>query len=182
MSVFRSSKSALIVGLLIVACATPVAFAGASLDIRPSVCPNLINRDSRVVLPVALVSDVHFVASRLDIDPTSLVLSRADGMGGSATPLDVRPAVILLDVAAPAVSGMCSTQGVDGIRDLRILFGQADVVTQLELDALPLPAVVGLCLSGQTGDGTPFNACDHIFLYKLTFPRRGGPLGTLPFP
>ncbi len=180
MSHSRNWKSLLFVCLLVAACATPAALAGASLDIRPSICPNLINRDTRAVLPVALVGDVDFVVSH--VVPASLELSRADGVGGSARPqfrrgkrtvrpsagLPARLALRLVDIAAPRVSGMCSTLGADGIRDLRILFRQSDVVTQLELGALPLNATVELCLSGQSDDGTPFSACDHVSVTGLT--------------
>ena len=84
MSNCRNSKSALIICLLIVVCATPAALAGASLDIRPSICPNLINRDVRGILPMVLVGDVDFVVSHVNL--ASLELSRADGVGGSVTP------------------------------------------------------------------------------------------------
>ena len=187
MSHFRSLKSALIIFSLLVAAGAAPALAGASLDIRPSVCPNLISRNARTVLPVALVSDVDFVVSRLDIDTATLELSRADGVGGIAKPIvrrTFRPATRLVDVAAPAVSGMCSTFGADGIRDLSIVFGQANVVSELELRNLPLNSFVELCLSGQTGDGTPFSACDHVIVSEFrlfaTPPPDDDDLGTLP--
>lgn len=164
-----NSKSALIVCLLIVVCATPVALAGASLDIRPSVCPNLINRDVRGILRVALVGDVDFVVSHVEL--ASLELSRADGVGGGIAPRlgQRRPFLArLVDIAAPAVSGMCSTFGADGIRDLRVLFGQAAVVSRLELGALAPNATVEICLSGQTTDGTTFSACDHAIVTALS--------------
>ena len=163
-----NSKSALIVCFLIVACAAPAVLAGPSLDIRPSICPNLVNRDVRGLLPVALVGDVDFVVSHVDL--ASLRLSRADGVGGSVTPLPSprRRFAGLVDVAAPPVSGMCSTLGADGIRDLRILFGQASVVTRLELGALEPNATVEICLSGQTRGGTPFSACDHAIVIALS--------------
>lgn len=163
-----NSKSALIICLLIVVCATPAALAGASLDIRPSICPNLINRDGRGILPMVLVGDVDFVVSHVEL--ASLELSRADGVGGSVTPRPSRRRrlVRLVDVAAPSVSGMCSTFGADGIRDLRILFGQAAVVTRLELGALAPNATVEICLSGRTIDGTPFSACDHAIVTALS--------------
>lgn len=183
MSNCRNSKSALIICLLIVVCATPAALAGASLDIRPSICPNLINRDVRGILPMVLVGDVDFVVSHVDL--ASLELSRADGVGGSVTPRPSprRRLVRLVDIAAPAVSGLCSTFGADGIRDLRILFGQAAVVTRLELGALAPNATVEICLSGQTIDGTPFSACDHAIVTALSdlTPPEFRDIETFPF-
>lgn len=184
MSNCRNSKSALIICLLIVVCATPAALAGASLDIRPSVCPNLINRDVRGILRVALVGDVDFVVSHVEL--ASLELSRADGVGGSVAPWlsQHRPfRARLVDIAAPAVSGLCSTFGADGIRDLRILFGQAAVVTRLELGALEPNATVEICLSGQTTDGTSFSACDHAIVTALSdlTPPEFRDIETFPF-
>jgi hypothetical protein len=159
MSCFRSQKSTLIVLLVVAACATP-ALAGASLDIRPSTCPNLIYRNAQSVVVAALVSDVDFVVSRLDINFGSLELSRADGVGDSIKPFSFRRAGFLADVAAPADSEACSTLGVDGMRDLRLFFGQARLVRLLGLSELN--GSVELCLSGQTGEGDAFNACDHV--------------------
>ncbi len=89
MSHFRSPKSALIILLLAAASAAP-ALAGASLDIRPSECPNLIDRGTFGRFPVALVSDYDFVVSRVGVDVGSLELRRADGVGGSARPIIFR--------------------------------------------------------------------------------------------
>jgi len=160
---FRSPKPALIILLLVAASAAP-ALAGASLDIRPSECPNLIDRGTFGRFPVALVSDYDFVVSRVGVDVGSLELRRADGVGGSARPIIFRRNTLIVDVAAPAVAGMCSTFGVDGLRDLRVYFGQRRVVRQLQLHTLPVNASIELCLSGQVRDGTPFDVCDHAIV------------------
>ena len=174
MSHFCDSRFALFVCLLIVACATPAALAGPSLDIRPSICPNFLDRDGSTSFAVALVGDPDFIVSRLDIDFESLRLSRADGVGGSSRallrPRSLKMATRLVDVAAPRVSDLCSTYGADGIRDLRVRFGQARIVRRLELDTVPLNSTVALCLSGQTGDGTPFDVCDDVIIISLGLP------------
>jgi len=174
MSHFCDSRFALFVCLLIVACATPAALAGPSLDIRPSICPNFLDRDGNTSFAVALVGDPDFIVSRLDIDFASLRLTRADGVGGSVRPM-LRPrsrkmAPRLIDVAAPRISDMCSTFGADGIRDLKVRFGQYRVVRRLELGTVPLNTTVELCLSGQTGDGTPFDVCDDVIIISLALP------------
>ncbi len=166
MSLFRRPKYALITILLVAVCAAPAVFAGPSLDIRPSVCPNLLTRNFNAPLGVALVSDVDFIVAEAGVDPASLLLSRADGIGGSAMPLSVRAAAVIMDVASPTPSGMCPVQAGDGLRDLRMLFGQSDVVDQLELDAVPLHSSIELCLSGDS-DGGPFEACDFVVVTEL---------------
>ena len=175
----RSPKSALVASLLVAACAAP-ALAGASLDIRPSTCPNLVERHARPLLALALVSDADFVVPRVDIDHATLELSRTDGVGGAIAPLVVFPASLMTDVAAPSVSGMCSTFGVDGIPDLRMLFSRANLFRQLELGSLPPNASIELCLSGQTGDGTPFNVCDIAIVTSVARIDGPGDLGSLP--
>jgi len=183
MSHARIPKSALIVLFLVVASAAP-ALAEASLDIRPSACPNLLNVRRPGYLPMALVSDRDFVASRVGVDPGSLELSRGDGMGGFARPLTSRGAISLSDVAAPAVGGMCSTFGADGLRDLKVLFGQSDVAKRLHLRNLPAYSSVELCLSGEIADGSSFNVCDDVLLINFrlfaTEPDDDDNIGELP--
>jgi hypothetical protein len=169
MSCFRSPKSAPIVLLLLAASAMP-ALAGASLDIRPSVCPNLVHRYQPGILVAALVSDVDFVISYRDIDISSLRLRRADGLGGSVRPIYFRRN-FLIDVAAPAESNACSTFGVDGMVDLRLFFGQVRLVSALDLG--DFKGSLDVCLSGRTSDGTAFNACDQITMV-------GSKIRTLP--
>lgn len=153
--------------ILLVFCVGPAAFAGASLDIRPSACPNIVNRDARGLVAVVLVSDMDFAASRVDV--SSLQLTRGDGVGGTALPLPGRRGIraVALDLAAPAVSGMCSTFGVDGLVDLRLMFGQAQIVDNLELAAVAPNTTVELCLSGQSFTGTPFSVCDDVIVVEL---------------
>jgi len=166
LSHFRSQKSALIVLLLVAASVTP-ALAEASLDIRPSVCPNLIHRNHPEIVGAALVGDVDFVIAHLDINISSLELRRADGVGGSVRPFNFQRRRFLRDVAAPSESGVCSTFGADGMLDMRLFFGQARLVNQLELGNFK--GSVDVCLSGRTGDGTAFDACDRITMvgYKI---------------
>ena len=164
MSYLRSPKSALIVLLLVAASVTP-ALAEASLDIRPSICPNPIHRNAIEIVTAALVGDVDFVISHLDIDMASLELRRADGVGDSVKPFRLRRRKFLGDVAAPSESGVCSTFGADGMLDLRLYFGQIRLVNQLEL--AEFNGSIELCLSGRTGEGDAFVACDEITMVGI---------------
>jgi len=183
MSRFRSPLFPLFVLLLVAATAAP-ALAGPSLDIRPSVCPNLIDRSGSGYLPMAAVSSADFDFSRVGFVRGSLALRRADGVGGSVPPIYRRSGAVLLDVAAPAPEGLCSTFGVDGLRDLYTVFRNRRVVRALELRNLPMNHSLELCLSGQVLDGTSFDVCDTVVVTDLAIfadqPRDDDIIGELP--
>jgi len=163
MSSFRFSKSVLIILLLAVAVAAP-ALAEPALDIRPGECPNFIDRGLSGYVPMVLVSDFGFPISRLDIMAGSLRLHRADGVGGSDTPLIFRRGHRFLDLSSQALEGICPTMELDGIPDLLLRFGQRRIVQKLQLGAVPLNESIEICLSGLTRDGAPFTACDDAII------------------
>lgn len=162
MSLTRGRIASLTILALVALAATP-ALAGASLDIRPSTCPNIIDQTRRGVVPVALVGDVDFVVAREGIDVFSLRLARGDGVGATVRPTTFRSrAPQLVDVAAPAVGDSCSIFGADGILDYQLYFRQQWTVRRLQLDVLPHGHALDLCLSGQTLAGDPFEVCDEV--------------------
>ncbi len=128
------------------------------LDIKPGSCPNPINVNSGGVLPVALVGSVGFDVR--DVDPSTLVLRRSDGVGGSAVPVRIR----LEDVATPfdGEGCDCHTLTGDGITDLSLKFSKQQVVQMLALDGEPHFSYVELELAGQLQDGTDFAARDCV--------------------
>ena len=137
-----------------------------ALDIKPGSCPNSFNRRSNGVLPVALAgTDVFDV---MDVNLGSLLLVRADGIGGGAAPHEGPPGPhsVYADVATPFAGEMCEcieAEG-DGIMDLSVKFKSQDVVDALELDDLLPGDLVELVLIGELLDGTPFEAGDCIRL------------------
>jgi hypothetical protein len=163
MSSFRVSKSALIILLLAVAVAAP-ALAEPALDIRPGECPNYIDRSLAGHVPMVLISDYGFPVSRLGIEPGTLNLHRADGVGGSDTPLLVRRGHRFADVASQSLEGECPSSEMDGIPDLLLRFGQRRIVQKLQLGSLPLYSSIEICLSGMTRNGAPFSACDEALI------------------
>lgn len=182
MSRLMFARSAALV-CLVALCAFSPSFAEPTLDVRPSVCPNLLNRDVRTLFRVALVSDVDFVAWRADF--STLELSRADGVGTAVSPMGsgLRRASRIRDVAAPASSSMCSTFGVDGLQDLVLSFPQAAVTRALELGGVPANSSVEVCLSGQLAiTGQPFNVCDTVLVTEFPDLIRQGldDVGSLP--
>lgn len=134
-----------------------------SLDIRPGECPNSFNVRSRGKLPVAIVGSEILDISQ--IDPSSLTLVRADGVGGGVSPLigqgGSHPS--LDDVATFEVVGCeCHASAGDGIDDLVLKFSTRDVVETLELGSMRPGDDVTLAVSGRLLDGTPFAASDCI--------------------
>jgi hypothetical protein len=149
----------------------------AFLDIKPGSCPNPLNRKSHGVLPVALVGTENFDVMQVDLD--SLVMTRADGAGGSVNPLrgPPGPGIRVEDVATPFEGEPCDCHELDGdgIDDLAMKFRTPEVVAGLELSDLPGGSSVELVLSGMLQDQTPFAARDCVVLV----PHGPGP-GVLP--
>lgn len=128
------------------------------LDIKPGSCPNSFNPRSKGKTPVALVGTDDFFV--MDVDPATLLLTRADGVGGMVAPLRWTYA----DVATPFM-GMpcdCHEMGPDGIMDLSLHFSTPEIVNMLLLDAEMPGSMVELVLSGFFTDGTPFEAYDCV--------------------
>ncbi len=138
--------------------ATLPELATFSLDIKPSSCPNPLNRSSHGVLPVAVVGTAGFDATMIDI--SSVWLSRADGIGGEAAPNEGPPGPhsVFADVTTPfeGESCDCHTFEGDGIDDLSMKFRTQNVVEALELGGMNSGNQVELVVTGVLLDGTPF--------------------------
>ena len=145
----------------------------AYLDIKPGSCPNSLNLHGHGVLSAAIVGTAEFDVTQIDVD--TLVLTRADGVGGGVTPLmgPPGPGIHVDDVATPFDGEPCECHEYegDGIDDLTIKFDNDLVVTELQLTEFPGGTVVELVVSGQLLDGTEFGGTDCI---------RIRPLGPLP--
>ena len=139
----------------------------AHMDIKPGGCPNPVNPKSNGVVPVALAgSDVFDVN---DVDVSSLVLGRSDGVGSQITPAtknNGRLHASLVDVATPleGTDCDCHERGGDGIDDLMIKFSTPEMSRAFELDALRPGSTVELVLRGFLQDGTTFVATDCIVI------------------
>ncbi|MCZ6612025.1 MAG: hypothetical protein O6941_05270, partial [Planctomycetota bacterium] len=143
----------------------PPVFPSASLDIKPGSCPNSFNRSSHGVLPIALVGTESFDVTQIDI--SSILLSRADGVGGSVAPNEgPGQHSEFEDVATPFEGELCDCHelGGDGITDLSMKFRTDDVVSALLLNDLSAGDLVELVVDGTLLDGTPFSASDCIRL------------------
>ena len=148
--------------------AAPAPGNSAYLDIKPGSCPNAFNRTSRGVLPVALLGTDTFDVSDVDVD--SLLLARADGVGGSVAPHEGPPGphTVIEDVATvfDGEPCECDEDGGDGYPDLSMKFKSRDVADALDLDDFERGDSVELLVSGSLLDGTPFEAGDCIRIVK----------------
>ena len=151
----------------------------AHLDIRPDSCPNPVNPKAKGVVPVALVGSLAVDAAM--VDPNSLMLSRADGVGEGVSPLsgDRGPGMVIADLATPVDGEPCACQepddhGVgDGIDDLMLKFSTSEMSRAFELDALRPGSTVELVLRGALQDGTTFRATDCIVIPGTDRDARG---------
>ncbi len=137
-----------------------------ALDIKPGSCPNPVNARSRGVVPIAVVGGELFDVTDIDVD--SLVLTRANGIGGAVAPIGRRNGRIasLEDVATPFDGGLCGCHafGGDGFDDLVLKFSTEEMVDTLELDSLGRDTQLTLTISGRLLDGAEFLASDCIVL------------------
>ena len=136
------------------------------LDIKPGSCPNPLNRNSHGMMPAAILGTDDFDAAQIDV--SSVLISRADGVGGSAAPNEGPrgPHTVVEDVGTPFDGEPCDCHelGGDGVVDLFMHFQTQDVVEALELDDLPPGTFVELTVTGVLLDKTPFTANDCIRL------------------
>jgi hypothetical protein len=129
-----------------------VALPQPALDVRPGGCPNPLNPRANGKLPVALLGTAGFDVGR--VDPSTLVLERADGTGGTVTPVKFG----IEDTGTPFEGEQCEcheAQG-DGIPDLNMRFDVQAVVAALGLSAFTpetVPVRVSGRLNPQTGTG-----------------------------
>jgi len=142
--------------------------AVVDLDIKPGSCPNSFNNKGtgNGKLPVALVGTDEFDVTM--VDTSTLQLSRADGVGGSVTPLmgPPGPGITISDTATPFSGELCDcieAEG-DGIADLNMKFHRTTMTNVLELGDLPGNSMVELEVSGTLLDGTEFAVRDCIRL------------------
>ncbi len=141
-----------------------VAELVAELDIKPGSCPNSFNPGSHGVLPVGLLGTAGFDVA--DVDPSSVRLSRADGVGGSVAPHEGPPGphTVIADVGTPFDGDPCECHDLegDGIDDLSMKFKVDQLVPALQLDSVSPGALVELVVSGTLTDGRGFYASDCI--------------------
>jgi hypothetical protein len=136
------------------------------MDIKPGKCPNVVNPRGHGKLSVALVGTDVFDVTLVDTE--SLVLRRADGVGGSVAPLSGPPGprIRVKDVATPfeGLECQCHDLDKDRIDDVDLKFHISELVDALELGTVPPGESVTLVLAGALLDGPLFEAVDCIVI------------------
>jgi hypothetical protein len=139
---------------------------GVPLDIKPGSCPNPLNRSSHGVLPVAVVGTADFDVTEIDV--ASVLISRADGIGGQVAPNEGPPGPhsTFEDVATPLAGEACECDDLsgDGIVDLSLKFRTDDVVEILQLNDLNPGDEVELVVTGLLLDGSDFTTAGDCIL------------------
>jgi hypothetical protein len=142
----------------------PVGGLLAGVDIKPGSCPNPVNRNSNGVVPAAILGSEDF--NVMNIDVNSVMISRADGVGGSVGALHgpPGPGTSEEDVGTPFDGDLCGCHAAngDGYADLTLKFRTQDMVSLLELGDLPNNSLLELVISGTLSDGTEFTGNDCI--------------------
>jgi hypothetical protein len=142
------------------------------LDIKPGSCPNSFNSRSRGVLPVGLLGQADLDITMVDV--SSIMLSRADGVGGSVTPHEGPPGPhsVLDDVGTPFEGEPCNCHELegDGFTDLSMKFDRPELVEALELESAEPGAFIELVVTGVLTNGQLFEASDCIRLVPPFMP------------
>jgi len=144
----------------------PPSLLPLHLDIKPGGCPNPFNRNSNGVTPVSLLGTSTFDVHTINL--STVVMSRADGVGGVVHPHEGPPGphTVFEDTGTPFDGEECgctSAEG-DGIVDLSMKFTSQEMVSAMQLNDLPNGALVTLRVTGQLNDGTGFTSSDCIRL------------------
>ena len=134
--------------------------AAFCLDIKPGSCPNPFNPGSHGVLPVGLMNTDYVT----EVDVSTVLVSRADGVGGAVAPHEGPPGPhsVFADVATPFDGQPCDCHDLstDGMADLSMKFKTDDVVAALGLVEGGGP--YELVVTGMLLDGTEFSASDCV--------------------
>jgi len=139
-----------------------------AVDVDPGKCPNRLWRHAAGTFKIAILGSAAFDVHA--INPETVQLRRADGIGGMVTPRlhhhGGHPPTIH-DVAAPYNGNLCGCwqHHHDGHVDMVFRFDIHDAVDALEMGSLPSLTDVPLILSGQLLDLRTFQGSDCVRLY-----------------
>lgn len=144
---------------------TPVQ---VSVDIRPGLCPNHIRADSRLAVPIAILSTVDFEAD--GVDPSSVRLF-CEGNEAAVEPTGWT----YEDVGTPVVGGLCACHKLrgDGLDDLEFFFSIEDMAAVLDLHSR-VGEIVPLIIRGKLTTGETVEGLDCAMVIR-------GPWGTEEF-
>jgi hypothetical protein len=134
------------------------------VDVKPGSCPNPFSPRNHGMLTVAVLGteDVDGGA----VDPTTIILSRVDGVGGSVGPHEGPPGPrsVMKDVATPGQADGCACHPMvgDGIDDWFLYFDADELVEALQLDNVAHGTMIPVHVQGALFDGRAFSGVDCI--------------------
>lgn len=142
----------------------PVSEIPVFFDIKPTSCPNPLNRKSKGVLPVAVLGTEDFDITT--IDPLTIRLSLDGNRDGGVAPLRSD----FEDVATPYEGDECECHdlGPDDYMDLTLKFSTQDLVA-MNLSSYAVGEVVPLILTGnllESAGDTPIIGRDCVLIVK----------------
>jgi hypothetical protein len=131
-----------------------------AVDVRPGLCPNHLNLESPLTLPVAVLGTMDLEVR--DIDPGTVRLTR-DGSSVECEPVTWRYA----DVGMPVVGSApdCNNPHGDGLDDLVMEFPIRDLVTALDL-AGKAGESIPLILRGKILTGREIEGFDNVVVLE----------------
>jgi len=132
------------------------------LDIEPRKCPNIVMRDTSAAVWAALLGTEDFDITQVRM--STLLLSRADGVGGSLVPTNRK----FKDEGTPFEGELCNCHAVgkDQITDLRMKFKTDAMVAAFQLNDEPSGSTIELIVTGQLNDGMMIFGRDCILLVR----------------
>lgn len=136
---------------------SPWGTGGPHFDVRPGFCPNVVYVRAPGATRLSVVGTAEIDVAR--IDPGSVRISRADGLGGKVAALGLSYA----DVATPLYGTQpCHILCSDGIGDLVLDMPNVALKRRLALGNVPHGTQLELVVRGRFVDGTPFEARDTL--------------------
>jgi hypothetical protein len=137
----------------------PQPIIEVGFDIKPTSCPNPVNRDSKGVIPMAILGSDDFDVG--DIDRSTINIEGISpvktGYEDVATPYEPGPDGLVDQMN-------CTTEGPDGYTDLIMHFKTSEIATLLE--GLNKKDVFVLTIQGEMEDGRVFRGEDIIVIVK----------------
>lgn len=130
------------------------------LDLCPLTCPTNVNVKQRGTLRSVLVGNPYFDVSKVDL--SSLVLKRADGVGGTLPFLPAANFTADFSTPVDARTCDCAKLGADGNPDLVLVAHVPTMVNALQLAGVANGTQVEVEVTGALLDGTPFKAQDCV--------------------
>jgi len=135
---------------------SPYFLSGPSVDLMLSDCATAFDTTVGGTLDSGLFGKQGYNVGTFQ--PTSLVLYRPDGVGGTVVPLSE----VAQELGTPSLANGCSSTQADGWLDLLLTFDRQQLVQVLKLDQEPEDAVVVLRLAGKRLNGKSFQGHETL--------------------